>query len=251
MAMISPKSMAITRSTSCMNSRSLCSMIRIVRPSLRCSLRIERRQRLDLAGAEPGKGFVEQQQFRLGRKRARDLEPAQVAVWQDVDQELRLVAEADLVEPCAARASRGLSGVAHPRCEAGDLHVLQHGHAHERARELEGARQAAVDDPVGAAGRASDWPSRSHAAGIRRNEPGEQVEQRGLAGAVRAEHAGDRAAARNAKDTSLTACRPPNCLFSPSTCKQCRHGSIRRMRCHAGAISPCGMKNRMKTSRSV
>ncbi len=40
-------------------------------------------------------------------------------------------------------------------------------------------------------------------------------------------------------------------LVEPFDLQKRRHGSIRRTRCHAGAISPCGMKNRMNTSSSV
>ena len=81
---------------------------------------------------------------------------------------------------------------------ATDLDVLQHGKVLEELHELEGANEARRRDllrrPRG------DVLAREHdAPGVRRLEAGNQVEQRGLAGAVRADHRGD-AAFRRPRD---------------------------------------------------
>src|SRR4051794_36625609 len=53
----------------------------------------QRGERLDLGAAEPGEGLVEGDELRLRRERARDLEPAQVAVGEHLDRHAGLRAE--------------------------------------------------------------------------------------------------------------------------------------------------------------
>ena len=81
-AITSPKSSAMTRLTRRMNSRSLCSISTTVSPSSACTLSDQRRQVVDLAAAQPGERFVQQQQRRARGERARDLQPPLVAVRQ-------------------------------------------------------------------------------------------------------------------------------------------------------------------------
>src|SRR5579864_1680189 len=56
----------------------------------------ERRQRLDLAGAETGEGLIEEQELGPRHQGARDLEPAQIAIRQRVDEKIGLGAEPDM-----------------------------------------------------------------------------------------------------------------------------------------------------------
>src|SRR5213075_1862799 len=73
---------------------------------------------------------------------------------------------------------------------AADHHVLERGQVGEKANVLEGARDARSGD-----GMRGESPERASiemkTAGIRRVHAGEQVEERGLAGAVRADQAED------------------------------------------------------------
>ena len=108
-AMTSPKSSAMTRPTSRMNSRSLCSISRIGQALVGVHLADQGRQVVDLAAAQAGEGLVEQQQRRLGSERARDLEPPLVAVGQHLDRH-RLLARrgrraAAATAACASRSA--------------------------------------------------------------------------------------------------------------------------------------------------
>src|SRR5215510_10175235 len=206
-------------------------------------------KRLDLAAAEAGEGLIEQEELRPGGERARDLEPPQVAIGQDVHRPTGLVAEPDLTEP-ALRPRARMSGVANRGSQTCDLHVLQHGHAEERTRELEGARQASVDDPMGLETR-ERMAVEVHGSRIGRQESGEQVEQRGLARAVGPEHAGDRTRLQR-EGYVLDGMQAAEALVEAVDLEERRHGdNLLLRRHHSGAMRPCGMKNRMNTSSSV
>ena len=74
-----------------------------------------------------------------------------------------------------------------------ELHVVEHRQAGQRLGELEGAHHARSGDLVG--GHAGEVVAvEGPVAAVRLVEPGEQVEERGLAGAVGADEGGDRAA---------------------------------------------------------
>ena len=78
-------------------------------------------------------------------------------------------------------------------------------------------------------------------AARRRVEAGDHVEERRLAGAVRADQADDRALLGIVKSTSLTATRPPKRLVTPASVEQVgvpAHASRARPRPVAGARSP-------------
>ena len=80
-----------------------------------------------------------------------------------------------------------------------DQHVVDHRHLREQLRGLVGARDAGARDAVRRAARRSRVaePDRCRVGAI---EAAEQVEHRALAGAVRADEAGDRARARASND---------------------------------------------------
>ena len=74
-----------------------------------------------------------------------------------------------------------------PRVRA-DQHVVEHAQVAEHAAVLEGAREAERGELLGR--QAGDVAAREvDAAGVRRVEPGDEIEQRGLAGAVRPDDA--------------------------------------------------------------
>src|SRR5579864_8394721 len=58
----------------------------------------KRSELVDLAGAEPGERFIEQQELWPHGERARNLQAAQVAIRQRIDVERRLAGEPDLLE---------------------------------------------------------------------------------------------------------------------------------------------------------
>ena len=68
-------------------------------------------------------------------------------------------------------------------------------------------------------------------------DAGEHVEERRLAGAVRADQADDRRRAGTVKSTSLTATRPPNSLRTPVACRS------------ASAITPPPLRARRRSRR--
>src|SRR5581483_6290607 len=150
--------------------------------------------------------LVEQQQLRLGRQGAGDLEAALVAIGQVLGNLVGPVAEADQMEQVARSLPRftllardpgrpedgadrpGLQPAVHP-----DQHVLQGGHVVEQPDVLKRPGDAACGDLVGRqigdVGAVEVDP-----AAVQRVDPGDEVEERGLASAVRADHRDDRAA---------------------------------------------------------
>ena len=96
------------------------------------------------------------------------------------------------------------------------------------------------------------WPSRREPSGGGREHAGDEVEQRRLAGAVRARSRRGWRRARRTRSTSATAVNPPNDFVSPSTCEHARPPSgagTRGMRQGRGRpISPHGRQIIMATS---
>ena len=188
--------MPITTRMSCSISRIVTSK-RVRMSSIRCINCVA------LLRIEPGRGLIEQQQPRLARERARDLEPALLAVGQ-----LRRAR----VRP--GRRARGLRA-ARRRCASwprsswprsapfrstrrqepgagvlvrGDAHVVEARSATANSRMFWNVRvMPRRGDRGAAADPGSGRPSNTIAALGRRVDAGDHVEDRGLAGAVRSD----------------------------------------------------------------
>ena len=150
--------------------------------------------------------LVEQQQARLRGGRARDLEPAPVRVRERVrrlvppvahqppaeERELLLRERGDLplLAPHPRRAQDRADDAGLRPAERRRHHVLLHGHVQEQPQRLERARDAALRDHVR---RQSEQrgPVEEDLAAVGAVDAGDQVEERRLAGAVRADHADD------------------------------------------------------------
>ena len=106
----------------------------------------------DLRWVEPGQHLVEQQQLRLGRERARQLEPLAAGDRQGggrlVEHRAEADARGDVVGGAPARRAR--SAMAQMRA---DRDVLAHRQPGEGLHDLEGARDAAPRRCDAAAGR--------------------------------------------------------------------------------------------------
>ncbi len=155
-----------------------------------------------------GGRLVEQQQLRVGGERARDLEPALVAVGQVAGQLVvpaRQSRRRRAAPRARSRASRLLALDA-LRCRGSsrrcrrlsrqciaDQHVLERRHLVEEADVLERPADAELGDPCGGC-RSTSVPSKTIDAGGRHVDAGEHVEEGRLAGAVRADQANDRPA---------------------------------------------------------
>ncbi len=167
-------------------------------------------QVVDLGGlgrVEPGGRLVEQQQARLGGQRAGDLEPLQRAVGHGVGIGADIARQPDETHQfCCPVGHRGIAArdarqPQHGRQEAvvamavhADHDVLQRRHVEEDLQVLEGARHAESGHAVRRAG-GDVVTVEQHAAGIGRVDTCCQVEERGLAGPVRANNGMDRAGA--------------------------------------------------------
>ena len=147
--------------------------------------------------------FVEQQQFRLAGQRPRQFDALLLAVGQRADDGVADVLDLeefdDVLDPLprldllAAGAAEENHGIEHVGAQMGvpaGQDVLDHGAVLEQREVLKGAPDADCREPRRRDGReigaveqdaAAAWPQ--HA--------GDHVEQRGLAGAVRADHAAD------------------------------------------------------------
>ena len=154
----------------------------------------------------PGGRLVEEEQPRVGRGGARDLEPPPVRVREAVRRLVPAVAHQPIAEEREPRLGEladlalltALAGRAEHRPEdAGPgvpvrrrHHVLAHAHVQEQAQRLEGARDPALGDLVRL--EADDAaPFEEDVACGRLVDAGDEVEERRLAGAVRADHADD------------------------------------------------------------
>ena len=117
------------------------------------------------------------------------------------------------------RAARGARrrprrGPVAPRHVGGEPDVLPDGEQPEQLEALERAGQA-TPGPLERRQLVTSMPSIADAA-ARRLEPADDVEQRGLAGAVRADEAGDRPASA-VRSTSSRASRPPKRTLTSAT----------------------------------
>ena len=173
--------------------------------------------------SRPGAGhrLVEQQQLRLHRERDGELQRALLAMRELAGRTSRAVGEPDLLErrhaPArsarprraarpkkrklepvrACTASATFSSAVKPRQDRGDL---------ERCARARAARARAP------AARVTSSPSKTMRPGVGRERAGDLVDQRGLAGAVRADHARAVRPARMSSVTSSVTRSPPKCL---------------------------------------
>src|SRR3989440_7103633 len=143
-----------------------------------------------------GGRFVEEQQPRVARQRAGDLQPTLVAVGQvprvivrvmlDADelQEVhRLLGDADLLDSLTPRFEEGVPDFrVHPRMLT-DPHVVEGGHVGEEPDLLKGPSDAQVGDPVGLEP-GDVLALEDHRSRRRGIDAGDRVEERGFAGAV-------------------------------------------------------------------
>src|SRR6185295_462230 len=154
------------------------------------------RQAIELGRREPGGGLVEQDQARLAREGARDLEQPPLAEGKRADVGLRQAGQADeldqLFSPMASFlffVLRFLSEQVQPETSmCTHQHVVDDRHALERPVVLEGAQDAASRNPVRRQPQ-DGFLLEKNLARTRRISPGDEVEGGALAGAVRADHA--------------------------------------------------------------
>ena len=112
----------------------------------------------------PANGSSSSSSIGLGGERARDLQPPLIAVGQHLDRRPPCRPGRPARAACARRFQVGASPRA--RRQAGHHHVLEHAHADERPAQLEGARDAEVDDAVGRQSRAVPGPRTGCVAGV-------------------------------------------------------------------------------------
>jgi hypothetical protein len=143
-------------------------------------------------GPQAGHHFVEQQQMRARGERARHLEALAVRQRQGGGGQLRLRAQAELVDDPGGDASR--RGHVLRALQRADDHVVEHRQPGERLDDLEGAPDAHRAHLVGPQPSDGTAPERDRAL-VRRIDAGDHVEHRRLAGAVRPDEPDDGALA--------------------------------------------------------
>ena len=186
---------------------------------------------------QAGHGLVGDQELRLGRHRARELELAHLDLGEVARQLLRLVGEPDQRQQLgAARIDLGgREARARPRVdgiEQRHAQVLGDGEARERPRQLEAARQAAAGalvrgEPVDA------LAVEAHRAGLVGERAADAVDQRRLARAVRADQA-DALARRDREIDAVERDEAAEALAEPVDVEQ---RMVRSWRAVAGAAS--------------
>jgi hypothetical protein len=140
----------------------------------------------EIVVAEAGECLVEQHQARMRHERARQFHQAQFPRRQPPGDLFRLVDEPDPVE----RRQRHLTGdsIGRSADKSADDDVFEDAHARERAHNLKGAPDAAPAYLVRA--QPSDrLAGEGDCAAIGGEKPVDHIEQRRLAGAVRADDA--------------------------------------------------------------
>ena len=131
-------STTIWRATAMM-ARITCSTMTMVRPRFE-SLPIERHRLVDLGRVKPGHHLVEQQEARLGRERARHLQPPLVDRREIARRRVLLGGKSDEFDRLARLRARGVELLVAQEGAGHD--VRQHRHRAERLRHLKGAREA-------------------------------------------------------------------------------------------------------------
>ena len=173
-----------------------------------------------------GGRLVEQQQPRVLHQAHRQLQPALVAARQAAGDRhaagsarptsssmcLGLVADLGLAR---RRADQSVDRNAPSRLREGRDHdVLEQRQVGEDLRRLEHPRDAQLVDLVRLACRSATWPSKTTAPLSGASRPTKHVEQRRLAGAVRADDRVRRRLPRSARSMSFSACSPPKFLLT-------------------------------------
>ena len=191
-------------------------------------------------GLSPAKHLIEQQQFRLGRKRARKLEPLAPGDGQRIGRPVEHVAQADVAADLLGDASaRRRAPVVQMRA---DQDIVAHRQAGKRLHDLEGAGDAAPRQPMRRL--AGDvFAGIADRAFARREEAGDDGKQRGLAGAIRADQRGDAAGFGAASEAALTASRPPKRRDTRSTT---RSGSAMDRPPRSAAAAGARRRNRVR-----
>ena len=147
------------------------------------------------ARVEPGRRLVEEHQLRRDDEARGDVEPAPHAAGVVLDQPAGRVGEPEALEQLA-RARLGL-GPLEAQQPAEQDQVLAPGEVLVDGGELAGQ----ADEAAHRVGLAHDVvPEHARRAGVRAQQRREHPDRRRLAGAVRAEHAVDRAAAHGQVD---------------------------------------------------
>ena len=174
----------------------------MVVPSRRISSRSPA-QRRGLRGVHAGRRLVEGEELRLGGERARDLEPALVAVREVARERVGALRDTDVVEQLVGALGDRLLlhsrlRIAEDRAEhvragahvAPDHHVLQRRQVREQADVLKRSRDAARGDFVRL--QIGHWLAVEHEfAGVLPVDPGQHVEEARLARAVGPDEAVD------------------------------------------------------------
>ena len=144
----------------------------------------------DLLVVQPAGGLVEQQESRLRDERSRELDSLERPEREAAGESVGAVGELDVVERLQRlTAAAPLRERAHARVRA-DEEVLEDGHVLEEDDVLERARDAEPDDAVRR--RASQVLAVEHDASlVRAVEARDEVEERCLARAVRADQPAD------------------------------------------------------------
>jgi hypothetical protein len=139
-------------------------------------------------GVEAGQHLVQQQQPRLDRQRARQLEPLAAGNRQRCGRPVEQVAQSHRARNIAG-GGKGI-GPRRPGQMRADRDVLPHAQGRERLHDLECAGDAAPRQPM--RGLAGDIDAIvDDAARARRRKARNDREQRGLAGAIRSDQRGD------------------------------------------------------------
>ncbi len=149
-------------------------------------------RRIDAAGR-----LIEQDELRLGHHHRRELEQFALTVREraaqqagdrgDVHGREHVHGSSALIVPLASRDECAKSRTPH-RHE----HVLQRGQTREDSRQLKGAADAETVDSIRSES-GDRLPLEAHVTGILGEEPGDEVEDRGLSGSVRSDEPGDAA----------------------------------------------------------
>jgi len=158
--------------------------------------------------AHAGGRFIEQQHARLQHQRQRDIQKLLVAMRQIGRQGIGLVAQAEhvhhLTRALATFGQRKLpaehGGAAAMRLHGG-IERFRHGERREDAGDLKGAGNAATHD-LGMRHADEIGAVEHDAAVIRLDGAGNQIEEGGLAGAVRPDHRGERAGRKFERDVA-------------------------------------------------
>src|ERR671911_253391 len=150
---------------------------------------------LDQRRVDTARGLVEQDQRRLGHEHGGQLQQLLLAEGEVAGLGALQVVDADPGQPgpspfhvgTVAETAEDLSQASAPKR---DQHVVQHREPGEDAADLEGPAEPGVCDPVRGPGR--DLASvDEHVAGVRADHPGDEIEERRLSRAVRADQAVD------------------------------------------------------------